>query len=351
MSDLVAFNFHALKVAENQCADEEVAFPLRKFLPCIKCRAAGRYGGRPLPDRVFHAWQGGMFRDSRADHVVAAESCDGPAEIGAGFQDIDFIAALGAVFDFPYFSCFGVHGHALRVTVAVAVYFRENIRVIYEGIVFGDCAVRLYPHDCSQMVLRVLRLLLIAAFAGRDEKRSVLRKDEAASEMDIALDLGFLLEDALHLIQPGLIYVKLGAERFRPGDIRVLQVGDRGGEINPVAVLKVRRDEDIEKTALSFGVNDGYVLDFGLLAVLGDMPEFSAPFGDHVTALAGQKGQAPGVVEFGRDGVQLERGFLGFESANCRFTASKRPHSSQKQCYRRCKDQAFHENRYSKQEL
>ena len=98
----------------------------------------------------------------------------------------------------------------------------------------------------------VLRLLPPAAVADGDEERAVRRDQNAGAVMVTGGAGGFLPEDDFDLIKPGRVAVDqpcagdggLGVSTLRRGGV---------GEIDFSAFREVRRQCDIEQTALTFG--------------------------------------------------------------------------------------------------
>ena len=77
-------------------AGEEVVFPPREEVASIEIQSAGGDGGLPVEDRLGHAFlclEGG---DGGAV-IVSAVGDDGPAVIDAGADEVDLVAAEGAV--------------------------------------------------------------------------------------------------------------------------------------------------------------------------------------------------------------------------------------------------------------
>src|SRR5687767_12149754 len=116
---VLAFDFQAHERGCRQSADEQVAFPLRESLTAVE-KHAGRGDDRgPGINRVLHS--GGIFLAGADRRAVIVHSVrhDGPSIVFAGLGNIDLIAALRPMLDFPQLAGFGVKGRGLYVAVAI----------------------------------------------------------------------------------------------------------------------------------------------------------------------------------------------------------------------------------------
>src|SRR5882672_8726616 len=88
-------------------AYEDVSFPRLELVACVKRQAGDRDGWHPNHERLFHARRGMLlccWTGSAAGEVAAVRPPirnDRPSVIATRFDDVDFVAAHGAVLVFP----------------------------------------------------------------------------------------------------------------------------------------------------------------------------------------------------------------------------------------------------------
>src|ERR1700688_1979334 len=90
----------ASDLASAHRTDKNVALPLRKTIAGINGHSSDGNGGDPHHDRRLQTFPRRVLRNARAG-VVAPKADDGPAVIAAGKNDVDLIAAVGAIFVIP----------------------------------------------------------------------------------------------------------------------------------------------------------------------------------------------------------------------------------------------------------
>src|SRR3954465_11081550 len=98
--------------------DEEVALPAGKTIAGIESHARGRDRRHPVVDRLFHARLGGAFADFGAAAVVGPVRNPRPAVVGAGPDDVHFVAALRAVLVRPQHAGLRMQCRALLIAMA-----------------------------------------------------------------------------------------------------------------------------------------------------------------------------------------------------------------------------------------
>ncbi len=93
--------------------------------------------------------------------------------------------------------------------------------------------------------------------------------------------------------------------------VRAARLGE--GEIQHAALREIRREHKVEQSALADGGDRRDPCDrLRKLAVLADNAKPSRPL-RHQNPAVGQEGERPGIFEPGRDGLDLEVGFLAFD--------------------------------------
>ena len=204
---------------------------------------------------------------------------------------VQLIPALGAVFHGPEHAV-RPHRGALRVAVAEGVNLRLPAALaVDERVVRVRRAVAHDADDGTLMRGGVLRLLPPAAVADGDEKRAV-RRDQYAGAVMVASGAGrFLPEDDFKLIKPGRVAVDqpgagdggLGVPAVRRGGVR---------EIDFAAFGEVRRQCDVEQTALTFGDDLWDPRDGGRQGAVAGYMQIAA-FLRHQNAAARKEGEPP----------------------------------------------------------
>ena len=108
-------------------------------------------------ERLLHAIRTGRSVDRRAGTVVDPVADHRPAVVGAGCRNVDLVPSLGSVLGQPHRPGLGVDRQPLRIAVAVAPDFGHRAGPADEGVVLGDAAVVVEPHDHAVVVGDVLR--------------------------------------------------------------------------------------------------------------------------------------------------------------------------------------------------
>src|SRR3954471_4419534 len=110
-------------LADTHAADEHVALPLRQLVAGVERHA--RYGDRrhPEDERLLEAIVHRLLRLART-WIGAAVADDRPAVVRARLQDVDLVAAVGAVLVLPDFAGVRIGREAERAAMAERVDFR-----------------------------------------------------------------------------------------------------------------------------------------------------------------------------------------------------------------------------------
>ena len=122
--------------------------------------------------RLGHPFLVGAFADLEA-HVALAVSDRGPTIIDPGFDQVQFVPALGAVLDGVDPAGRGLARHALRVAVADGVELGPRVGSSDEGVVVGHASVVVEADDAARRVAQVLGAVGLAALTGGDEEVAV----------------------------------------------------------------------------------------------------------------------------------------------------------------------------------
>src|SRR5258708_39515779 len=113
-----------------------------------------------MPQRIGDAFHCRFARTDRRSVVVDAVTHARPAVVAALFDDVDFVAAHGAVLLLPQFSISGIEGKAFCVAEAVGPDFRQRALLAEKGIVGRRCAFGWEAHGLAcwgtQIVLELL---------------------------------------------------------------------------------------------------------------------------------------------------------------------------------------------------
>ena len=170
---------------EDQRAHEQAAGPAGKPGPGVKGHARGRDRRHPVFDGLGHAGLMGALADGEPG-IAAAIGDHRPTVIGAGGEDIDFIAALGAVFDHPDLAGRRMAGDPLGIAVPKGEYFRLGAGPPGEGIARRHGACVGDADDLAGMGAELLGVLGLAPFARGDVEQPVPAEHHARAEMHAA---------------------------------------------------------------------------------------------------------------------------------------------------------------------
>ncbi len=263
---------------------------------------------------------GGLAHDARLQALAG----DTPAVIVARLDDVDLVAAGGAVLGLPEQAGGGIESQAFGIAVAIGPDRAQRARRGHEGIVLGDGAVIVETMDLAQRRSQVLRHLEIVALAHRPEEMPLAVEQEARAVMVGAGAVGIFRRLEQHLLldpfiggidltahDPGhgggreigrLVLARLHLIARRHGGI---------GEINPAVLRVIGMQRDIQHAAVLAHEHGGRAL-HGLGQLAGLVQEADAPGAlgeDH--AAVRQEGEAPGLVQPFGQRLHLEGGLLG----------------------------------------
>src|SRR5579871_189720 len=87
---------------------ENVTLPVGKTVAGINGHAGNGDGGNPYHDGRFEAFPRGVFGNARSG-VIASKADGRPAVIAAGEDDVDLIAAVGAILVIPQNTRYGMN--------------------------------------------------------------------------------------------------------------------------------------------------------------------------------------------------------------------------------------------------
>src|SRR3990172_12896695 len=124
------------------------------------------------------------FTDPGTNPVIDTVGDHRPAVVFPGMHDVDFIAALGAVFMGPDLPGFRVQSQALHIAVSQSIDFRHGMIDTYKRIVFRHTAIFVYADQGTQVIVKSLRWLFRsfcgtgATIAERYEQCTIRREDQ-----------------------------------------------------------------------------------------------------------------------------------------------------------------------------
>ena len=99
-------------LAGAQRPDKDIALPLRQLVARVERHP--RHGDRRHPEHDWH-FEALVSRGLAVlprSRIRAAVAHDRPAVVRAGLQDVDLVAAVGAVLVLPHLASAGMHGQA-----------------------------------------------------------------------------------------------------------------------------------------------------------------------------------------------------------------------------------------------
>ncbi|MPM49202.1 hypothetical protein SDC9_95930 [bioreactor metagenome] len=256
--------------------------------------------------RLLHA----LLRRALADlaaAIVLSKSNHRPAIVTPRAHQIEFIAALRAVLDYPEASV-RRHRGGLHVAVPPTPYFGKRTGAACQRVVGRHLTIRLHAHHLAQVVVQRLRLLLlIEALAQPQIQRALPVLGDAAAKMQTTVDLGFLAEQRFHIGQ------RLRARRIGcAGKRRRIQgVGSaiRLGiaKVQPPVAGEILVQHHIQQTALAASGNLGQARQGCAHAPRGIHHTHAAKALGHQIATFGQKRHGPWMLQALRQHLHLQR--------------------------------------------
>src|SRR6476620_6802894 len=172
--------YNALKVTKTAdfaiaCAtNEQIVLPSRKLIAGVKHDSRGSNGRHPNDLGNFHAF---FIRKNARAVILAAETNHRPAVVGAGFDQVHFIAAIG-----PVFSVENRAGGMNDQTEMVAMAERINLRAIAwfadKRVVARNAAVVVQAKNLAVRAHGVLRFLNLAGGGRGHQNSAVLSKGQ-----------------------------------------------------------------------------------------------------------------------------------------------------------------------------
>src|SRR5690606_7916913 len=152
--------------------------------------------GRLRPEVVGRFHPGRVGADGLgvgyAGAVVHAVADHRPAVVLARLGQVQLVAGARAVFAFPQPAGERIDCQALHVAVAVTVDFSVRAGAADEGVVGGNAAVQVQPHQLALEHGQVLRAGAVVALALADERVAFAIEGDARAEVGPAAQLGCL---------------------------------------------------------------------------------------------------------------------------------------------------------------
>src|SRR4030095_1114604 len=115
--------------------------------------------------------------------VVDAVGGARPAVIGAGFQEVELVAAARAMLALPHAAGLGVHGEPLRIAMPPGEDLRPYVGLADEGIVRRPRPVVAQPHDLAAEVVEILCPLWLIALGRGDVHQAGAIEGDARAEV------------------------------------------------------------------------------------------------------------------------------------------------------------------------
>src|SRR5688572_11405521 len=133
-----------------QPADEQTALPCRECVPRVEQHAARRDVRIPVVDRLLHAGLHLFVAGDASALIFDTVGDRRPAVVPALFRDVQFVAPIGAVLDFPQLTSGRVQRRRLDVAVTERPDLGSHALLADERVVLGDRAVGIQPDDLAE---------------------------------------------------------------------------------------------------------------------------------------------------------------------------------------------------------
>jgi hypothetical protein len=179
----------ARNLASAHGADKDIALPVWETIASIDDHSRDGDGWYPHHDRRFHAFPRRVLRNARP-RVITAKANYGPAVIAAGENDVDLIAAVGAVFVIPQSARFGMDHQAEGIAVAKRVDVWPVAGTIREGIIGRRRAVVTQAENLAPEAARFLRDGSDVAAGGHIEHSIAAKRDARAEASGARIGVG-----------------------------------------------------------------------------------------------------------------------------------------------------------------
>ncbi|MNF58793.1 hypothetical protein D3C84_403630 [compost metagenome] len=249
---------------------------------------------------------------NRLTGVVDAMGRQRPAVILAALDDVDFIAALRAVFVFPQRAVPRVERRALRIALPVGPDLRAHVGLADKGVVLGHSAIRVDSHHFTLQLVEVLGGRAVVVFPQGHEQIAVAIKHQPRAKMVAHRELGFLTQDHLEILERRHIVGEPAAAHRRAG-LAALTATFGIGQIDHPVLLEVGRQRHVEQSTLPLGPDRGYAIErCGQLAFGGHQSQVAGPFGHQHAFAIRQECQGPGVLQPRHDGGDLKGAIFAF---------------------------------------
>ncbi|MNY01398.1 hypothetical protein D3C86_1339260 [compost metagenome] len=235
-----------------------------------------------------------------------------PAVILAALDDVDFIAAQGAVFVFPQRAVPRVERRALRVTLPVGPDLRAHVGLADKGVVLGHSAIRVDSHHFALQLVEVLGGRAVVVFPQGHEQIAVAIEHQPRAEMIANREFGFLTQDHLEILERRHIVGEPAAAHRCTGLVALsVTLGIR--QIDHPVLLEIGRQRYIQQTALPLDPDLGYAIErCRQFAVGGHQSQVAGPLGHQHVFTIRQKCQGPRVLQSRHDGSDLQGAFFAF---------------------------------------
>src|SRR3954463_2779052 len=192
--------------------------------------------------------------------VVVAPAHERPAVVAAGVGDVDLVAAERTELAFPERARSRMNRQALDVAVTVGPDFGSGVGAVHERVVGRNRTVGIDADHLAEMIREVLRGVELETLAGRNEELAFRREGETRAEVVRPRNGRLLPEDRLEAFQRRAGRVEPAA----PGGCGRAALARFGvGEIDKAVLGKLGIERDIEKTALTLGIDARHAAERG----------------------------------------------------------------------------------------
>ena len=226
--------------------------PVRKRVARVQRQTGGASGGHPDLARLGHALGVGASMDGATRAVIHAIAHHRPAVIGPGFDQVQLVAALGAVLGQPQVAGGCVDDHALGVAVAVAPDIVEGFILSNKGVVGRDAAILPQAHYHAVMIGEQLGRVCLKIARGphlavADGDKDMALAVENNARAVVTATAGFGLKDFLHSVQSAVLVAP--ANDGGGGLVAGQRLGV--GQVEHSIICEIRVRNHIQQSALA----------------------------------------------------------------------------------------------------